>query len=216
MRKKFLILILSAVAAACGSGDGSGNSATNTAETTNRPAANSSAGQTANAETVPANANAETAENTAIPTKAECEATNTGDNVVLKPQTYPIDFAPFAGSCFVTSHNPEFEDPPMESEFAIYRDGKSVFKFPGQFNGATFGCWVSSVAFADLNDDGKKDIIVAGKCSARESMYNENMVYMNTGEEFTTSEAANSLLVDQSTTRAIAQFAKANPDKFFK
>ena len=42
------------------------------------------------------------------------------------------------------------------------------------------------------------------------------MVYVNTGEEFTTSEVANSLLVDQSTTRAIAQFAKANPDKFFK
>lgn len=156
------------------------------------------------------------AESRPVPTKAECEAIETGDNVVLKPQTFPLDFAPFAGSCFVTTYNPEFEDPPMESEIAIYTDGKRVYDLPRQFNGSTFGCWVGGVAFEDLNNDGETDIIVAGKCSARNAPYNENMVYVNTGTGFSTSEAANSTLIDLASTKAIAAHVKANRDKFFK
>src|SRR5687767_13338372 len=93
-----------------------------------------------------------------------CQTVNTGDNVVYKKQTFAIDFDPFKGSCFVTSHNPESDDPPMESEFSIYKNGKKVFDFPSQFNGVTFGCWVDAVGFQDLNDDKLTDIIVVGKC----------------------------------------------------
>jgi hypothetical protein len=148
--------------------------------------------------------------------KAACLAVDTGDNVVLKAQTFPIDFAPFEDSCFVTSHNPEFDDPPMESNIAIYRSGKKVFDFPSQFNGATFGCWVDAVAFQDLNTDGRTDIIVVGKCNAKSQAYNENMVYVNTGKAFTTDADANLKISEMAKVKDIADFVRKNQNIFFK
>ena len=60
-------------------------------------------------------------------TKKECESVDTGDNALLNAQTFPFDFEPFRNSCFVTSYNPEYDEPPMESEIAIYKGGKKVF-----------------------------------------------------------------------------------------
>ncbi len=149
-------------------------------------------------------------------TRSDCLNIETGDDVVLRSQTFPIDFKPFEGSCFVTTYNPEYDDPPLESKFAIYTDGKSVFDFPGQFNGVEFGCWVEAVAFQDLNADDLTDIIVVGKCSAKSASYNENMVYRNTGKSFTTSEEANSKLNDLKRTKDIAEFVQKNQQSFFK
>jgi hypothetical protein len=145
-----------------------------------------------------------------------CWETEVGDNDILRSQTFAIDFEPFRDSCFVTSHNPEYDDPPMESEIAIYNDGKRVFDFPMQFNGTAFGCWVEAVGFQDLNDDGLFDIIVAGKCSGRAKAYQENVVYVNTGKEFTTDEEANLKLVEKTTIKDIAAFVRANRKYFFK
>lgn len=153
----------------------------------------------------------------AIPvTKADCASVDTGDNQILAKQTFPLDFAPFTNSCFVTAHNPEYDDPPMESEFAIYKDGRKVFDFPEQFNGVEFGCWVDGVAFEDLNADSLKDIIVVGKCSAKTAPYNENMVYVNTGRAFTTDENANYKLADFKKTKDVTDFARKNQTIFFK
>ncbi|MCD9187670.1 MAG: hypothetical protein LUM44_14720 [Pyrinomonadaceae bacterium] len=153
----------------------------------------------------------------AIPvTKSECLSVDTGDNEIVKNQTFPIDFAPFTKSCFVTSHNPEYDDPPMEAEFSIYKNGERVFDFPGQFNGVTFGCWVDGVAFEDLNDDNLKDVIVVGKCSAKTAPYNENMVYVNTGRAFTTDEDANYKLSDFKKIKEITDFVRKNQQTFFK
>ncbi len=153
----------------------------------------------------------------AIPvTKADCANVDVGDNEILAKQTFPIDFAPFPNSCFVTAYNPEFDDPPMESEFAIYKDNKKVFDFPSQFNGIEFGCWVEGAAFDDLSGDNLKDIIVAGKCSAKTAPYNENMVYVNTGKAFTTDENANYKLADFDKIKDISSFVKNNRNIFFK
>lgn len=153
---------------------------------------------------------------TVVPmTAAECQRVETGDNVVLKSQTFPFDFAPFQGSCFVTAHNPEYDEPPMESEFAIYKDGKKAFVFPGQFNGTTFGCWVDAVTFQDLNDDNLTDVIVVGKCSAKTAPYNENMVYVNTGKAFLTREDANYKLTEFKKAKDIADFVQKNQQLFF-
>ncbi|MDM7924132.1 MAG: hypothetical protein QUS14_17735 [Pyrinomonadaceae bacterium] len=145
-----------------------------------------------------------------------CYETDTGDNVVLKSQTFAIEFEPYKGSCFVTAHNPEFDDPPMESEFAIYKGNKKVADFPNQFNGATFGCWVEGVAFQDLNDDKLIDVIVAGKCSAKSAAYNENTVYVNTGKGFTTNEDGNIRVSEFKTIKEIADFVRENKQIYFK
>lgn len=145
-----------------------------------------------------------------------CYETDTGDNVVLKSQTFAIEFEPFQGSCFVTSHNPEFDDPPMESEYAIFKNGKKVADFPAPFNGATFGCWVDGVAFQDLNGDGLVDIVVAGKCSAKSAAYNENMVYVNTGKGFTTNEDGNIRISEFTKLKEIIDFVKENRQIYFK
>lgn len=149
-------------------------------------------------------------------TKNDCLSVDAGDNDIVKNQTFPVDFAPFDNSCFVTANNPEFDDPPMESEFAIYKDGVKVFDFPSQFNGVTFGCWVEAVAFEDLNGDNLKDVAVVGKCSAKSAPYNENMIYVNTGKAFTSDENANYKLADFKKIKEITEFAKANKNIFFK
>lgn len=147
--------------------------------------------------------------------KSGCARIDTGEKTVLKSQTFPIDFAPFKNSCFVTAHDPEYTDPPLGSEFSIYRDGEEVFFFPGQFNGVTIGCWVEAVSFQDLNTDNLTDIIVVGKCSAKTAPYHENMVYVNTGRTFITDEDANYKLVDLKTIKDIADFVKRNKQIFF-
>ncbi|HEX8290078.1 MAG TPA: hypothetical protein VF556_19010 [Pyrinomonadaceae bacterium] len=149
-------------------------------------------------------------------TKTDCTNIDAGDNAVLAKQTFPVDFAPFNNSCFVTTYNPEYDDPPLESEFAIYKDGAKVFDFPSRFNGVEFGCWVDAVAFEDLNDDNLEDVIVVGKCSAKSGPYNENVVYVNTGRDFTTDEEANSKLNDFKRIKEISDFVRRNRQIFFK
>jgi hypothetical protein len=148
--------------------------------------------------------------------KADCVKVDTGDKKLLEKQTFPIDFAPFEKSCFVTSYNPEYDYPPLEAEFAIYKDGKKVFDFPSQFNGVTFGCWVEAVAFEDLNGDNLKDVIVVGKCSAKSDDYNENTVYVNTGKAFTTDENANYKISDFTKIKDVADYVRKNKQEFFK
>lgn len=145
-----------------------------------------------------------------------CYQTDTGDNVVLKSQTFAIDFEPFRSTCFVTEHNPEYDDPPMDSEIAIYRKGKRLYGFPNQFNGVTTGCWVEAVGFQDLNSDQLIDVIVIGKCSAKSAPYNENMVYVNTGKAFTTNEDANTKASEFTTVKAVVGYVTENREIFFK
>lgn len=149
-------------------------------------------------------------------TKRDCEGTDTGDNALLKTQTFPFDFEPFRNSCFVTSYNPEYDEPPMESEIAIYKGGKKIFDFPGQFNGVLTGCWIDAVSFQDLNSDGLTDVITVGKCSAKTAPYNENVFYVNTGKAFVTDENANYKLADFKKASEIADFVKRNQNLFFK
>ena len=219
MKKQIFVLICAAVCfAACSFG-------TKTEEPTANPAADvpkpsAEARTSATLKTDVANVTAPPVKKDAFSeiktTKADCLRVETGDNAILAAQTLPVDFAPFANSCFVTSYNPEYDDPPMETEYAIYQDGKKVFDFPNRFNGVEFGCWVEGVAFEDLNADNLKDIVVAGKCSAKNAPYNENMVYVNTGNEFTTDENANLKLNDFKKIKEITDFAKANQQIFFK
>ena len=146
----------------------------------------------------------------------KCLETKTGNFKVNRKQTFAFDFEPFKQSCFVTSFDPEYgDDPPLESSFAIYKNEKKAFDFPSQFNGVTSGCWVEAVAFQDLNEDRLTDIIVVGKCSAKNAPYNENMVYVNTGKTFTTREDANFQLADKTTIKSITDFVKENRAMFF-
>ena len=214
LKHTIFLLLLALAAAACnfGAGDESKRS--------DKPV-NKSASKTEKA-TPTAEANLEPAAGAgkAVPDKnaatAECQSVEAGDNVVLKSQTFAIDFEPFRGSCFVTAHNPEFDEPPMESEMAIYQDGKNILQLPGQFNGVTFGCWVDGVSFQDLNDDNLTDVIVVGKCSAKNEAYNENMVYVNTGKTLTTNADANARIADLKRIKDVADFVKENREMFFK
>jgi hypothetical protein len=160
-----------------------------------------------------ANASASVAKSSAA--VSECASVDVGEKKVLKAQTFPIDFEPYRGGCFVTSHSPEYQGSPMESEYAIYVDGKKVFDFPDQFNQTGFGCWVDAVAFQDLNADGLTDVVMVGKCSGKSQTYNENMVYVNNGSEFTTDLDANYKLNEFSKVKDVANFAKNNRKIFF-
>ncbi len=144
-----------------------------------------------------------------------CQKVDPGEYDVYKKQTFAIDFEPFRYSCFVTSNNPEFDGPPMESQFAIYKNGKKVFDFPSQFNGVNFGCWIDAVSFQDLNDDKKTDVIVVSKCQAKMGDYNENTVYINDGKGFTTREDANTQLSEFKSIKQVVDFVKENRSMFF-
>lgn len=209
--KRLLFLLLLAVLSACSSSDrGSSPTANRSAESPAASLASNSNG---------AGASSSAAKDAAgeIPvSKRDCEGTDVGDNALLKSQTFPFTFEPFKNTCFVTSYNPEYDDPPMESEIAIYRGNKRVFDFPEQFNGINTGCWVEAVAFQDLNGDGLTDIIVVGKCSAKTAPYNENVLYVNTGKAFVTDETANYKLADFKKAGEIADFVKRNQKLFFK
>jgi hypothetical protein len=149
--------------------------------------------------------------------RAACMNVDPGEKrAVQKSQTFAIDFEPFKGSCFVTSYNPEYGDSHMGTDFSIYKSGKKTFSLPNQFNGSTFGCWVDAVAFQDLNRDGLTDVIVIGKCSAKGGDYNENMIYVNTGRTFTTSQDGNNQLSDFNTTKEVIGFVEDNKQIFFK
>lgn len=208
MRKLILMILAAAVFSACSGETSEPNRAENTG--TNKPVSTANNNESNEA---PANANANAAPK--APTRAECQAIQTGDDEVLKTQTYVMDFEPFKASCFVTTYNAD-TDPPMEAKMAVYHDGEKVFDLPGQFNGSTMGCTVEGVAFGDLNNDAKKDIVVIGKCISNTGPYNENMIYVNDGEKFTTDEGANSVLVDYDNAKDVIEFAKKNPKIFFK
>jgi hypothetical protein len=154
------------------------------------------------------------------PPKAEsgdnsgCHNLKREDLIIDKKQTFAIDFKPFEKSCFVTFHDPEFDNPPLGSQFFIYKNGKEVFKFPEQFGEGNTTCWVDAVAFEDLNDDQLKDVIIVGKCGAKSGAYYENMVYLNNGEEFVTNADSNAETMDFSKIGQIRDFVKKNPKMF--
>ena len=145
---------------------------------------------------------------------AACYEVDTGDKALLRSQTFAIDFEPFKGTCFVTSHDPEFKDPPLESEIGIYRNGKKIFNFPGQFNGVTVGCWVEAVAFQDINNDRFTDVIVVGKCNGKSGSFNENVVFVNNGGTFFTRQDANYRLADFKTIKEVTEYVKENAHYF--
>jgi DNA-directed RNA polymerase subunit M/transcription elongation factor TFIIS len=130
-------------------------------------------------------------------------------------QTFAIDFKPFEKSCFVTFHDPQFTNPPLGSQYFIYKNGKEVYAFPDQFNGGNATCWVESVAFEDVNEDALEDVIVVGKCGAKAEAYNENMVYINSGKDFITNIEGNSELLDFSKVSQIKDFVKKNKPMFY-
>ena len=146
----------------------------------------------------------------------KCQGVDAGDQKVYKKQTFAVDFEPFRGSCFVSTYDPQFgDDPPLQSEYAIYKNGKKVFDFPNQFNGVNFGCWPEAVAFQDLNGDKRNDVIVVGKCSGKSATYNENSVFINDGKGFTSRDDANMALSEFGTVRQVADFVKENKAMFF-
>lgn len=145
--------------------------------------------------------------------KTDCAKINAGDRKIDEKQTFQIDFAPFEKSCFVTTHEPEFDNPALGAEISIYKDGKKIFDFPEQLAGAT--CWVEAVSFEDLNGDKLTDITIVGKCGAKMGDYNQNKVYVNDGKQFTTNEAANYQLDDFSKIKEIHDFVKQNKQSFF-
>jgi len=167
---------------------------------------------------VSANANSENQNSQKDPTadNSSCYKLKRDDLILDKKQTFVVDFKPFEKSCFVTFHDPEFDNPALGSQFYIYKNGKEVFNFPEQFGGANTSCWVDGVAFEDLNNDRLTDIIVVGKCGAKMGEYNENMVYLNNGKGFVTNVNSNAETMDFSKTSQIKEFVTKNPELFSK
>ena len=167
-------------------------------------------------------------------TTTACYAVDTGRKVVLKAQTFAIDFEPFKNSCFVTSHDPEFKDPPLDAEIAIFKDGKKVEAFyhgevvtiyeegkdtgrsadrtSSESLGAT--CWVEAVSFQDVSADHLTDAILVAKCGAKEGAYSENRIYLNNGKLFVTRPDANARLSGLGTIKQIVDYTRQNPQLF--
>ncbi len=147
---------------------------------------------------------------------SDCSNLQKKDFSIDKKQTFAIDFKPFEKSCFATFHDPQFTNPPLGSQYFIYRNGKEIFSFPDQFNGGNATCWITAVEFADVNDDELKDVIVVGKCGAKSEAYNENMVYLNTGEDFVTNVEANVEMLDFTKVSQIKKYVRKNQPMFTK
>lgn len=145
---------------------------------------------------------------------SDCYQLQHADLMLDKKQTFAIDFAPFEKSCFVTLHNPEFDNPPLGEQFYIYKSGKEVFEFPEPFGGGNTLCWADAVAFEDVNNDQLKDVIIVGKCGEKSGGFNENMVYLNNGKEFVTNAESNAEMLDFSKVSQIRDFVKKNPKMF--
>src|SRR5688572_3275790 len=156
-----------------------------------------------------------------------CYNVDTGPKALLKSQTFAIDFEPFRNSCFVTSHDPEYADPALDGELAIFKDGKRLKVFRGDFpvktedpvNGEPKvslppGCWVEAVAFQDVNADQLTDVIVAAKCGAKHGDYNENLVFLNDRKFLVTNQDSNDLLTELKTIKDIVEYIKKNPRPF--
>ncbi|HUF04472.1 MAG TPA: hypothetical protein VMM38_09890 [Aridibacter sp.] len=148
------------------------------------------------------------------PYEEACAGIDPGEKAVLKSQTFPFSHAPFKGACFVTLHEPDFTDPPLGSEIAIYRDGERVYSFYSAYDADSATCWVIAVGFRDIDDDGLTDVIVAGKCGAKSGPIVTNEVHVNTGSGFSTDFRANDRLENFSTINQIADFAKRNRQLF--
>jgi hypothetical protein len=148
-------------------------------------------------------------------TREECLKIDSGDLLLLKSQTLPTDFKPYEGACFVTMHDAEYDDPPLGSVISIYKDGAQVYTFDSSFNPDAATCWVEAVAFEDLDGDGLKDVVVAGKCGVKSGDLSANEVFINRGDgEFHTDTAANDELEEFDTIREISDFVKKNKELF--
>ncbi len=156
-----------------------------------------------------------------------CYSVDAAPKAVLKSQTFAINFEPFKNSCFVTSHDPEFTDPALDAELAIYKDGKKEKAFHGDFPvtmgdpvegeaGLSLppGCWVEAVAFQDINADRMTDVLVVAKCGGKSGSYNENMVLINNGKFLTSRRDANYAIADLKTIKQIVEYSKNNPEPF--
>lgn len=155
-----------------------------------------------------------------------CYNVPAGEKAVLKSQTFAIDFDPFKASCFVTLHDPEFTDPPLGAEIAIYKDGTKVNAFQADASrivkptdsvssvelAAT--CWVEAVAFHDVNDDKRTDVILVGKCGTKSGRYPDNRVYLNNGKLLLTRDDANTAISEFATIKQIVAYANQNPRAF--
>ena len=156
-----------------------------------------------------------------------CHKVDTSPKALLKSQTFAIDFEPFRNSCFVTSHDPEFTDPPLNAELSVFRDGKRLEVFRGDFpvtmghpvNGEPKvslppGCWVEAVAFQDVNADHLTDVIVVAKCGAKHGDFNENLVFLNNSKFLVTRQDSNYPLSEFTTIKEIVEYIKKNPKPF--
>jgi hypothetical protein len=219
---KFLLFLSLVLTAGCGSPQQqetvvNGNSTTDVAR--------SGGGQVENA--------SKKSEPTAASTA--CYTVPSGDMAVLRSQTFAIDFEPFKGACFVTLHDPEFTDPPLGAELAVYKAGKKVEAFfepgppvPIYENGKDTGrtsnrlsseslgatCWVEAVAFQDINDDYLTDVILVAKCGTKGGPYQDNRIYINNGELLVKRDEANTELSNFKTVKDIVNYTKQNPRAF--
>ena len=151
--------------------------------------------------------------------KTACLSAKMTGKKLIESQTFAFDSEPFRGACFVTFADTKEmlndKDVPRGSTFHIFRDGKQIFQFPDAFEGMS-GCWVEAVSFADLNDDGLTDVVVAGSCLAAKNSYPMNAIYVNSGNGFTTNPDANAALDNFDKIKDIENFVRKNKNKFFQ
>ncbi len=211
--KFFLLFLISVFAYSCATNpkDTATKTPAKKTENVKTPAVSN---ETVNAANTEANVSETPLTNKTDGDNSQCYNLKRNDLMLDKKQTFAIDFKPFEKSCFVTFHDPEFENPALGSQFFIYKNGKEVFNFPDQFGAGNITCWADAVSFEDVNNDQLKDIIIVGKCGEKSGSYNENMVYINTGKDFMTNSESNAETMDFSKVSQIREFIKKNPKMF--
>lgn len=207
------MLVVGGLSLACGANrtGTNGTPAVNVTANSNNTAANNA--KSVNTGTNPA------ATTTTIKTgSGACGEQQQAGKRFITSQTFPIDFKPFGGSCFVTFGSVDEmldeKDVPRGSTFYIYKDGKQVFEFPDAFGGQP-ACWIEAVSFKDLNGDGLTDVVLAGSCLAAKDSYPSNAIYVNTGSGFTTNDNANTKLETFDSLKEIEVYVKKNVDLFY-
>jgi len=150
---------------------------------------------------------------------AQCRDVYLEGKTLIPQLTYQFDHSPFEKACFVTfGDTAEMmikHGQPSGVTFHIFQNGQEVFEFPDVFDGNK-ACWAEAVAFDDLNDDGRTDIIMKGRCQVVKKTYPANAVFANTGTSFKTNLHEDNKLEKLNSIEKIKAYVKKDPEPFFR
>jgi hypothetical protein len=136
-------------------------------------------------------------------------STASAEQSVVAKQSFDTSFKGFGAVRFVTLR--DTAGGPGKCRFELRRAGQTVYRFPMAY-ADQWSCFdVTAVAFRDVNDDGRKDVLVlatavTGIGPTGAQPFQANSVYYNTGaSRFVTDQKIDEFASKSKTARSLAR-----------